>query len=65
MCQEVRSLFRSQHPLAWHVVEGRRIFVEQGRASEKDAANVEPARRLKQRFANWARNQIFDRLWRA
>ncbi|WP_445219624.1 nucleoside deaminase [Bradyrhizobium sp. Pa8] len=64
LCKEVRSLFRLQHPLAWHVVEGRRIFVEPV-PSEKDATNAEPERRLKQRFANWARSQIFDRLWRA
>jgi tRNA(adenine34) deaminase len=65
LCEEVRNLFRSQHPLAWRVIEGRRIFVEQADGTETAAANAEPALRWKQQFANWARSQIFDRLWRA
>ena len=63
LCEEVRKLFRSQHPLAWHVIEGRRIFVED--AYETAAANAEPKLLWKRRLANWARSQIFDRLWRA
>lgn len=65
MCQEVRKLFRSQHPLAWRVIEGRRIFVEQADGTEPAVASPEPAPRWKRQFANWARSQIFDRLWRA
>ena len=65
LCQEVRKLFRSQHPLAWRVIEGRRIFVEQTDGSETAAANAERAVRWKQQFASWSRRKIFDRLWRA
>jgi len=65
MCEEVRKLFRSQHPLAWRVIEGRRIFVAQADGTEPAAANPEPAPRWKRQFANWARSQIVDRLWRA
>jgi len=62
--QEVRKLFRSQHPLAWHVIKGRRIFVAQVDGTETGATNSEPALRWKERFGNWTRSQIFDRLWR-
>ena len=65
MCQEVRKLCRTQHPLAWRVIEGRRIFVEQADGTEPAAANPEPTPRWKHQFANWARSQILDRLWRA
>ena len=65
LCQEVRKLFRSQHPLAWRVIEGRRIFVAQAHGTEMAATNAEPALQWKRRVANWARNRIFDRLWRA
>lgn len=64
LCEEVRKLFRSQHPLAWHVIKGRRIFIEQADCTETVAANPEPKLRWKPRFANWARSQILDRLWR-
>ena len=63
--QEVRRLFRSQHPLAWHVIEGRRIFVAEADGAETTAADSEPALRWKQQVANWVRSQILDRLWRA
>ena len=43
--QEVRKLFRSQHPLAWHVIEGRRIFVAEADGAETTAADSEPALR--------------------
>jgi tRNA(adenine34) deaminase len=62
-CQEVIKLFRSQHPLAWYVIEGRRIFVEQPDGSDTNTAN-EPQQLWKRRLANWTRSQIFDRLWR-
>ncbi|WP_247830647.1 nucleoside deaminase [Bradyrhizobium sp. 200] len=65
LCREVRKLFRSQHPLAWRVIECRRIFVEQADAIGMAAANAEPTLQWKQRFASWARSRIFDRLWRA
>jgi tRNA(adenine34) deaminase len=64
LCQEVRQLFRAQRPLAWHMIKRRRIFVEQPDGIEPDAANSEPAMQWKQRFAGWARSQIFDRIWR-
>lgn len=48
----MRSLLRLQHPLAWRVVEGRRICVERGHASEKHEANAVPELRLKRQFAN-------------
>jgi tRNA(adenine34) deaminase len=65
LCQEVRKLFHSQHPLAWHFIKGPRIFVEQADGAETAAANSEPAMPWTQRFAGWARSQTFDRLWRA
>ena len=64
LCDEVRKLFRSQHPLAWHVIEGRRIFVEQADGIEATVANSDPALRRNQRFASWVRSRILDRLWR-
>jgi len=54
--QEVRKLFRSQHPLAWHVIEGRRIFVAEADGAETTAADSEPALRWKQQVANWVRS---------
>ena len=65
LCQEVRKLFRSQHPFAWRVIEGRRIFVDQVDSTETAAANAKPVLPWKRQLANWARSQIFDRLWRA
>jgi tRNA(adenine34) deaminase len=65
LCQEVRKLFRSQHPLAWHFIEGRGIFVEQADGTETAAANAEPETPWKRRLAGWARSRVFDRLWRA
>lgn len=65
LCQEVRKLFHSQHPLAWHFIKGRRIFVEQVDGAETAAANFEPAMPWTQRFVGWSRSQIIDRLWRA
>jgi tRNA(adenine34) deaminase len=65
LCQEVRKLFHAQHPFAWHVIEGRRIFVEHADGTETAAAKAEPALEWKRGLANWARSQIFDRLWRA
>lgn len=62
--QEVRKLCRSQHPIAWRVIESRKIFVERADGSEAAAAALEPALRWTPRFAGWARSQIFDRLWR-
>jgi tRNA(adenine34) deaminase len=65
LCQEVRKLFHSRHPLAWHFIKGRRIFVEQTDGTETAAAGSEPAMPWKQRIVSWARSQILDRLWRA
>jgi tRNA(adenine34) deaminase len=62
--QEVRKLFRSQHPFAWHVIEGRRIFVAEADGAETTVANPEPTLRWKQQVASWVRSQILDRLWR-
>jgi tRNA(adenine34) deaminase len=62
--QEVRKLCCSQYPLAWRVIENRRIFVEHADGSEAAPAAREPALRWSRRFGNWARSQIFDRLWR-
>jgi tRNA(adenine34) deaminase len=62
--QEIRKLCRAQRPLAWRVIENRRIFVEQADGSEAAPAALEPALRRTPRFANWARSGIFDRLWR-
>lgn len=62
--QEVRKLCRSQHPLAWRVIESRRIFVEQVDGSAAAPAALDPTLRWTPRLASWARSQIFDRLWR-
>lgn len=62
--QEVRKLCRSQHPLAWRVIESRGIFVEQTDGSETASVALDPALRWTPRFAGWARSQIFDRFWR-
>jgi tRNA(adenine34) deaminase len=64
LCQEVRKLFLSQHPLAWQVIEWRGIFVGRADGPETAAANSEQALRWKRRFANWTRSQVLDRLWR-
>jgi tRNA(adenine34) deaminase len=61
--EEVQKLFRRQHPLAWHFIERRRIFIEQA-DHEMNVINVRPAPGLKQRFARWARSRVFDQLWR-
>jgi tRNA(adenine34) deaminase len=63
--QEVRELCRSQHPLAWHLIEGHRIFVAEADGTETTAANPEPPLRWKQQVTSWVRGQILDRLWRA
>ena len=63
--REVRTLCRSQHPLAWHAIERRRIFVEQADGADTAAQKSEPARPWKQQLASWARSRIFDPLWRA
>jgi len=64
LCQEVRKLFRSQHPLAWQVIEWRGIFVGQAEGPEMAAADSRQALRWSLRFANWTRSQVLDRLWR-
>ena len=64
LCQEVRKLFRSQHPLAWQVIEWRGIFVGQAEGPEMAVADCQQAPRWKRRFANWTRSQVLDRLWR-
>jgi tRNA(adenine34) deaminase len=65
LCEDVRKLFRSQRPLAWHVIKSRGIFVEQLDGTQSAATNVEPATPWKRRLAGWTSSQIFDRLWRA
>jgi hypothetical protein len=64
LSQDVRKLFRSQHPLAWQVIEWRGIFVGQAEGPEMAAADSRQAPRWKFRFANWTRSQVLDRLWR-
>jgi len=62
--QEVRELCRCQHPLAWWVIERRGIFLGQTDSPLMAGAQSEQELRWKQRFANWTRSQILDRLWR-
>ena len=64
LCQEVRKLFRSRHPIAWQMIEWRGIFVGQAEGSETNVAGSRPTLRWKRRFANWTRSQVLDRLWR-
>jgi tRNA(adenine34) deaminase len=65
LCQEVRKLCRTQHPLAWRVIERRGIFVGPADGLDMAAAHSEQELRWMQRFANWTRSQILDRLWRS
>jgi tRNA(adenine34) deaminase len=64
LCDEVRELCRSQHPLSWRVIEARGIFVEQANDAEAAITGAEFARQWKRRVGNWTRSRIFDRLWR-
>ena len=63
--EEVRKLFRRRHPLAWRVIENRRIFIEHADSTEMNAINSRERPSLRERLASWARSQIFDRLWRS
>jgi tRNA(adenine34) deaminase len=64
MREEVRKLCRAQHPLAWRVIENRRIFVEHADGIDTAPPALDPALRWTPRFAGWARSQFFDRFWR-
>lgn len=64
LCQEVCKLFRSQHPLAWPMIEWRGIFVGEAERPEMAVADSQQGLRWKRRFANWTRSQVLDRLWR-
>lgn len=62
--EEVRKLFRRRHPLAWRVIENRRILIEQADGTEMNVVNSEERTGLRERLASWARSRVFDRLWR-